>query len=267
MSGKVFLVTGASRGIGHALCCELAGRGHRVYGAARSGCENAPFTPITLDVTDPASAQESADRIIEQEGGIDVLVNNAGSSFSGPAEEVSTDTARRIFETNYMGTVNMIKAVAPHMRERGSGDIVNIGSAGGRIGVPFQSHYTASKFAVEGLSESLFHELRPFGIRVLLIEPGDVGTEIWSTSEHYSGEGSVYAEALARFHKVKAREMGKGADPPERVAKQIAEIILSDTGKLRHPVAKGARLILAARKILPDRLFLPVVGRNYRTGR
>jgi len=265
MSGKVVLITGASRGIGHALACELAGRGHRVYGAARSDCDGAPFIPLSLDVTSAGSAQEAVANIIDKEGKIDVLVNNAGSSFSGPVEEVSTDTARRIFETNYMGIVNMVKAVLPNMRKRESGDIVNIGSAGGKIGVPFQSHYTASKFAVEGLSESLYYELRPFGVRVLLIEPGDVGTEIWTSSEHFSEKESAYTKALQRFHQVKAKEMGKGADPPEKVAGDIADIVLSDTRKLRHPVAKGARLILGARKVLPDGIFLPLVARNYRT--
>ncbi len=264
---EVVLITGASRGLGRALAGELTKRGKRVYGAARSDCEDAPFTPLTLDVTSAESAYEVVSDVIEKEGRLDTLINNAGSSFSGPVEEVSTDLARSIFETNYMGVVNMVKAVLPHMRGQGSGDIVNIGSAGGRIGLPFQSHYTASKFAVEGLSESLYYELRPFGIRVLLFQPGDVGTDIWSTSEHLREQGSAYKEALERFHKVKAKEMGKAADPPENVARQIADIILSDTRKLRHPVAKGARLILSARKVLPDRLFLSLVARNYRTGK
>jgi short-subunit dehydrogenase len=179
-------------------------------------------------------------------------------------EETPMETAHVVFETNYFAMLRMIQAVLPAMRRQGSGVIANVSSASGRIGIPFQAQYAASKFAVEGLSESLYHETRPLGIRVLLIEPGDVGTTIWAgTEKHLPGESS-YGPALRCFLAVKEREMGGKADTPERVAQQIAKAVLSDTGRFRYPVARMAGLILMARKLLPDWVFFKLIARNYR---
>jgi NAD(P)-dependent dehydrogenase (short-subunit alcohol dehydrogenase family) len=267
MSGNmVILVTGASRGIGRALAEELCRRGHAVYGGARSweDASGLSFTPLTMDVRDESSVKAAVERVLAGEDRIDVVVNNAGVSHSGPVEDTELAVALAMFETNYLGAVRMIRAALPAMRRQGSGTIVIVGSAAGRIGVPFQAHYAASKFAVEGLAEALYHELRPFGLRVLLIEPGDVGTTIWERSKGRAAEGSPYSRALKRFLAVKDREMGERAAPPEAVAREIADIIESPTRRLRHAVAKGAGLILAARKLLPDRIFLWAVARNYR---
>ena len=264
---RVVLVTGASRGIGLALGAELARRGHRVYGAARvwPGAEGAPpFETLEMDVTDDASVSAAVRRILDSEGRIDTLVNNAGIGLSGPVEETPLARAQRVFDTNYFGTVRTIQAVLPAMRRQGEGTVANVASAAGKIGIPFQSHYAASKFAVEGFTEALYHELLPFRIRVLLIEPGDVRTSIWRQSEHVKPEGSPYATALGRFHAVKAREMGDAADPPDRTARQIAAILESNSRRLRHPVAGMAGLLLLARKLAPDSLFLWAVRRNYR---
>jgi len=265
-AGTVFIVTGATRGLGRALAEELASRGHRVYGTGRSWPEDQeglPFRALTMDVHDDASVSRATAQVLEEEGRIDVLVNNAGISLSGPVEETPMDQARKVFETNYFGAVRMIRAVLPAMRSRGEGTIVNVGSAAGKIGIPFQSHYAASKFAMEGLTEALRHELIPQGIRVLLIEPGDVRTTIWECSEHVIPEASPYAGALSRFHEAKKKEMGNAADPPGKVAREIADIIGSSGRKLRHPVSKGAGLFLLARKLLPDSVFLWAVKRNY----
>jgi len=264
---RVVLVTGASRGIGRALCLELAGRGRRVYGTARTWPEaegTLPFEAIEMDVTNDASVSAAVHRLLESEGRIDILVNNAGIGLSGPVEETPLEPAQRLFDTNYFGTVRTIRAVLPAMRRQGSGTVANVASAAGKIGIPFQSHYAASKFAVEGFSEALYHELLPLGIRVLLIEPGDVRTAIWRDSEHVNPANSLYATALARFHAVKAREMGDAAEPPERTARKIADILESGDRGLRHPVAGMAGLFLLARKLAPDSLFLWAVRRNYR---
>ena len=266
MSGKkVALVTGASRGIGRALSEALVERGYLVYGGARSWSadEKTGFTRLKLDVSDPGSAQEAVERAVGEQGRLDLLVNNAGVGQSGSVEETKLSALREVFEINYQGPVNMIRAALPRMREQGSGVIVNVGSVAGKIGLPFQGHYSASKFALEGLSESLYHELKPFGIRVVLIEPGDVGTEIWSRTEHLIPEGSPYAPWLEKFHEVKRKEMGEKADPPEKVARQIIKAIESRSGRLRWPAARGAGLILTGRKLLPDRLFLRLVAGNY----
>lgn len=264
---KVFLVTGASRGIGRALAEEMARRGNIVYGTSRSWSRSdpaPPFHPIVMDVQDNESVGAAVQRIVDAERRIDVLVNNAGISHSGSIEETPLETVRSLLETNYLGVVRTVQTVLPLMRRQGFGAIVNVGSAGGKIAIPFQSHYSASKFAVEGFTEALWQELHGSGIRVLLIEPGDVRTEIWNRSPHVLGEDSPYLDALVRFHAVKKRDMGEAAESPDRVAASIADIIESDTKALRHPVARNAAFFLLARKLLPDSIFLWAVRRSYR---
>lgn len=264
-SKKIVLITGATRGIGLAVANELSRRGHIVYGAGRSKPETGEilYRCLPLDITNGTAADAAVARILKEQGRLDILINNAGIGQCGPVEETPLETARGVFETNYFAMLRMIQAVLPIMRRQGSGVIANVSSASGRIGIPFQAQYAASKFAVEGLSEGLYHEVRPLGIRVLLIEPGDVGTTIWTgTEKHLPGE-SAYRPALQCFLAVKEKEMGGQADAPERVARQIANAVLSNTGRLRYPVARMAGLILMARKLLPDWVFLKLMARNY----
>jgi len=266
-ASRTVLVSGATRGIGRALAVELAGRGHDVYGAARSWegeGPDLPFRTLKMDVSDDGSVTSAIQQVLDVSGRIDVLVNNAGISLSGAVEETEIDMARQVFETNYFGMVRTIRAVLPSMRNQCSGTLVNVGSAAGKIGIPFQAHYAASKFAVEGLSEALSLELRPLGIRVLLIEPGDVKTSIWEQSDHILPGESPYAGQLERFHQAKRKEMGDAAAPPESIARDIADVIDSDTRRLRHPVAGMAGLFLLARKLLPDAVFLWALRKNYR---
>ncbi|MBZ5703715.1 MAG: SDR family oxidoreductase [Acidobacteriia bacterium] len=262
----VALVTGATRGLGLHLARALASRGCIVYGAGRWPVQETalePFRRLVLDVDSERSVQEAVHKVLAEEGRLDLLVNNAGISLAGPTEEVPVPAAERLFQTNYFGAVRMIQAALPALRRRGSGAIVNISSAAGKIGVPFQAHYAASKFALEGFSEALRLEVAAFGVRVLLIEPGDVRTEIWERRAHYEKERSPYHEALDRFLTVKDREMGDAATPPEVVAEEIAEILLGAKTGFRYPVARGSRLILWARKLLPDRIYLWLVARHY----
>jgi len=265
VSGKSILVTGATRGIGRALCDELAERGHRVFGGGRSWPEDDEpgFVALTLDVTDEVSAAMAVSRVVDEAGSIDVLVNNAGISHAGTIEETPLDVARRVFETNYLGLVTMTRAALPVMREAGGGLIVNVGSAAGRIGVPFQAHYAASKFAVEGFSEGLLYEVSQFGIKVVLVEPGDVATTIWRDTDMVTEFGSPYRESLERFFKIKDKEMGPKATPVDEVAKDVADIIESGSTRFRRPVARMAEFFMLARKLLPDRIFLWAVARNY----
>lgn len=267
MSGdKIVIVTGASRGIGRALSVEFSRRGHIVYGGARTEPEDAgnlSFNAVKLDVTGDESVQDVVKKIVARHGRVDILVNNAGISHCGSLEETPIEYGRKVFETNYFGILRMVNAVVPYMRKQGRGVVANVGSASGKIGIPFQGHYSASKFAVEGLSESMWYELDKFGIRVLLIEPGDVETDIWERTKTPIPPGSPYTDVMTRFLNVKAKEMSGKAASPESVAAQIADIVLSETKQLRHPVAKMAGVFLGLRKILPDRIFLWAVGKNY----
>ncbi|HDP79614.1 MAG TPA: SDR family oxidoreductase [Spirochaetes bacterium] len=262
---KVIVITGATRGIGKALAVELSSRGHIVYGTGRTRVnpKAVKFTPVVMDINDDASVKKGINSVLKNEGRIDILVNNAGISHCGPVEETPDSTARSVFETNYFGIVRTVQAVLPSMRREGRGTIVNIGSLAGRIGIPFQPHYSSSKFAVEGLSEALMHELRPLGIRVILVEPGDVGTTIWESSPKLNKKSSPYSPLLEKFYAVKQKEMGHEVDPPEKVAKEIADIVESSKNGFRFPVAKGSRFISIARKLLPDFIFLKLIARNY----
>lgn len=268
MSNKqVVLVTGATRGLGYAIADEFCNRGHIVYGAGRSWdkTESKPsFVALTMDVTDENSVSKNVDKIIDEQGKIDILINNAGISHFGPLEETPIAYARRVFETNYFGIIRVTNAVLPFMRKQNAGTVVNIGSAGGKIGIPFQGHYCASKFAVEGLSETMMHELKPFGIRVILIEPGDIETTIWRNTRTEPNSQSPYFTAMKKFLSKKDEEMSGKATSPAKTASDIADIVLSDSRRLRYPVAKMARALLFLRKLTPDDVFLWAVAKNYR---
>ena len=180
---KVAVVTGSSSGIGFETSLALAREGYFTYATMRdlkkaddvqriTNEENLPLKVIELDVDNDESAKNAIDTIIQEKGRIDVLVNNAGWGIWGTAEDVSVEEFRAQFETNFFSVVRMIQKVAPTMREQGSGNIVNISSVAGRIGLPASTAYVSSKFAVEGLSESLRYELGQFGVNVIIIEPG-----------------------------------------------------------------------------------------------
>lgn len=265
MSEQVALITGAGRGIGRALAQELAARKCRVYGSFRTTPSEHPgFEPVIMDVTDHGSVDRAVASILEKEGAIHILVNNAGINVCGPVEEVSIEDARRAFETNYFGALKVIQTVLPGMRARRSGVIANVGSAAGKITIPFQGHYSGSKYAMEALSEALWHEVKSLGVRVILFEPGDVGTNIWKTTPKPDAARSAYRDLLEKFYAVKDKEMDAGrATPAPEAARRMADIILSPGSALRYPVAHMAGVFLFARKIMPDAVFLKAVGRNY----
>ena len=178
---KVILITGASSGIGQACAEYLARRGYCVYGTSRhanpeGSREPSGFTLIQMDVTDDASVARGVDLVVSREGRLDVAVNNAGIVMAGPIEDFTLDKARSQFETNFFGVLRVCQAVLPVMRQQRSGHIINISSLAGRAAAPYQGLYSASKFAVEGLSEALHGEVRHFGIKVVLLEPGDTPT-------------------------------------------------------------------------------------------
>ncbi|WP_175637334.1 oxidoreductase [Sinomonas mesophila] len=269
----VALVTGASSGIGAETARALARSGYTVYGAARRVDRLEPLAddgvrPLALDLTDDASLTAGVEGILGETGRIDVLVNNAGYGSYGPLEDVPLEEARGLMEVNLFGLARLIQLVLPGMRERGSGTIVNVSSIGGKFYEPLGSWYHASKFAVEGLSDSLRIELRPFGIKVVIIEPGPILSE-WSATAVdtalESAQGTAYAESAKRVAAVMAGTYVPGrASEPDVVARAIVRAVRSRHPRPRYAVGAGAPQLMALRKILPDRAFDLLVRTAYR---
>ena len=269
---RVALVTGASSGIGEAAALELARRGFTVYGAARrvdrmAGLADRGVHVIEMDVTDDASMTSGVERILREQGRIDVLVNNAGYGSYGALEDVPMEEARRQFEVNVFGLARLTQLVLPHLRAQHSGRIVNVSSIGGKMYEPLGAWYHATKFAVEGLSDSLRVELAPHGVHVIVIEPGAIRTEwggISAASALERSGGTAYAKQarqLANVYDVADRP-GVGADP-RVVGVVIAKAVTARRPRTRYAVPTSAKAILLARRLLTDRAFDAVITRAY----
>jgi len=269
---KVALVTGGSSGIGACTVRELLDAGFAVYTVARrvdrmQSLAEAGAQVFAMDVTDDDSMVAGVRRIVDEQGRIDVLVNNAGYGSYGAVEDVPIDEARRQFDVNVFGLARLTQLVTPHMRAQGSGRIINISSIGGKFYEPFGAWYHATKFAVEGFSDSLRMELKPFGIDVVIIEPGPIITE-WNEIARdslleQSGSGA-YATYARRAHKVLTEFDKPGrASKPEAVARKILKAATTRRPAARYPVGRGARMITSSRDHLPDRVFDQVISRMY----
>ncbi len=245
------LVTGCSTGIGRATAIELTERGYDVIATARRPevlDDLKVFRTLALDVdSDGSVAAAFADA-----GPIDVLVNNAGFGVDGAIETVPLDEVRRMFETNVFGSVRMIQAFLPPMRERGSGAIVNVTSTAGIASPPLGGFYAGSKFALEAISEALHLEVGHFGVRVFVIEPGVIVTDFGANMVDHRLEPGPYQE-LGDLWAVAQAKLGDGTpDPgPEVVATAIADALAADEHRLRHPVGTDAEMVAAAREAMP----------------
>ena len=260
---QTVLVTGASSGIGQATAQLLAERGLRVFGTARKpDGRSSKITMVALDVRSDDSVQKCVQQVLSQAGGIDVLVNNAGYSLMGAAEETSIDEAKAQFETNFFGAVRMVNAVLPAMRKAGTGKIINIGSLAGITAIPFGGFYTASKFAIEGYSEALWHELRPLGISVSVIEPGFVHTAIGEATQIARSPLTAYDPVRNRATSALGRQV-KGGIPPEAVAKAVLRAIESRTPSLRYRVGTDAAWFPRLKQVMPWPLFAVGVRRTF----
>jgi NAD(P)-dependent dehydrogenase (short-subunit alcohol dehydrogenase family) len=269
---QVALVTGGSSGIGECTVRELLSAGFTVYTAARrvermQALAGEGAHVFAMDVTDDASMVSGVERIIAEQGRIDVLVNNAGYGSYGAVEDVPIEEARRQFEVNVFGLARLTQLVTPHMRKQGSGRIINISSIGGKFYEPFGAWYHATKFAVEGFSDSLRLELRPFGVHVVIIEPGPIITE-WNEIARDSllerSGGTDYGKYARRAHKVlTAFDQPGRASRPEAVARKIRKAATTRHPAPRYPVGRGARMITGSRDHLPDRVMDGVVSRMY----
>ncbi len=266
----VALVTGASSGMGKDFALRLLAEGYVVYGAARRiermvDIASAGGEVIALDVTDDASMVRCVDQIILEQGRIDVLINNAGYGQFGALEDVPIEEARRQMETNLFGPARLIQLCLPHMRARKTGKIFNISSIGGKFATPLGGWYHASKHALEGYSDSLRNEVRPFGIDVIIIEPGAIETE-WGgiaadEAERYSGRG-VYAGLVAKFRKLQS---GNRKGPPPRVISDlIIKALNAKQPATRYHGGGLAAPLLFMRRFLSDRGFDRVIMTAFR---
>ena len=252
MSDKVVLITGVSSGIGRATAELLARKGYKVFGGVRSpekarAIKDVTFVPI--DVRDEASVKTGVETVLQRAGRIDVLINNAGYSIVGAVEETSPEEARALFDTNVFGVLRMSQAVLPAMRAQGSGRIINISSVLGFLPAPFMGLYAASKHAVEGLSESLDHEVRNFGIRVVLIQPSFTRTGLDTNAAPTAQRIPVYVDQFKRTIAAITAKI-KSAPEPEKVAECIL-LAIEEPYRMRRPADGRAALLSKLRRFMP----------------
>ena len=269
---SVILLTGCSSGIGRATALEAGRRGHRVFASARTRNDLADLerrgnlVALALDVTDGASIRSAVEAVLAQAGRVDALVNNAGYAQYGAAEEVTLDEWRAQFEVNLFGAVAVTQGVLPAMRRAGRGMIVNVSSVAGKLAVPFAAPYSASKHALEALSDALLVELGPFGIRVALVEPGPIETRFGDRARSIVAplisRPGPYRQAYALAERAMDGEFQRGKLPAEAVARVILEAIESDRPRARYRVGRMARALIPLRAVLPDRWLDALMRRS-----
>lgn len=265
---NVAVVTGSSSGIGHEISLILARNGFRTYATMRDlqkksmltsikDQENLPLEFVQLDVTDENSVSNAIKTIYDSAGRIDILVNNAGYGLTGAFEDLCIDEIKTQFETNFYGLIRTTQAVLPVMRKQKSGIIVNISSGAGRFGYPMGSAYVSTKFAVEGLSESLSYEVEPFGIRVILIEPGMIKTDFSNASvmaKKSTDPNSPYIPLMKNMEKG-IKQLHENASSPQLVANITYDAITSHEPKLRYLAGKDVEQWIESKKKMSEEEF------------
>ena len=265
---KTVLVTGCSSGIGYATCLVLARNNFITYGSVRDSSkseriqeiinrEKLPVKILRLDVNNDESIGVAIQKIISDSGKIDILVNNAGYGMFGPIEDITIDDIKEQFETNFFGTIRLIKAVVPIMRQQGNGTIVNISSMVGRFGVPLNAAYVSSKFALEGFSESISYELKEFGIKVILVEPGVVQTDFFQNLRIKGIDSkSAYHKLMETRIAYLKTAMKNSASSSDQVATIILHALNSKDPDLRYVIGNDATNSIRMRNSLSDREFM-----------
>ncbi len=266
MLGKqTILVTGSSSGIGRAVALEAAVRGHRVFATARdpgslqdlSG--TAGISTSRLDVTDPGSAVRTVEDVLAREGRLDALVSNAGYGQYGAVEDVSRENWVRQFEVNLFGAVEAARAVLPAMRKARRGTIVFVSSVAGKISIPFAGPYCASKHALEAVADALRVEVAPFGIRVVVVEPGPIETRFEERARRevapLMSRAGPYSQFYGNAERAMETDFQMGKLPASAAARVILDAIESDSPKTRYGVTRMARLFIPLRRLLSDRFF------------
>jgi NAD(P)-dependent dehydrogenase (short-subunit alcohol dehydrogenase family) len=253
----VALVTGASSGIGKEVAFRLVDAGYQVVGTSRDASKltgSDGLTFVDLDVSSDASVAAAVEHVLGRFGRLDVLVNNAGIGSAGAAEELTVAQDLKVIDVNVLGVVRMMKAVLPHMRARGRGRIVNVSSIAGLVPQPHMATYVASKHALEGYSESVDHEVREHGVRVVLVEPGPTSTSFDGAMVRPAVLLPAYAQQRQTFAEVMADSI-KDGDDPVTVAKVIVAAVMDTKPKLRYPAGVTAGRASVLRRIAPARVF------------
>jgi NAD(P)-dependent dehydrogenase (short-subunit alcohol dehydrogenase family) len=272
---KFAIVTGSSSGIGYETSLTLARNGFLTFATMRNlnkseniksvaANENLPIRITRLDVTDDVSVRNAVQAILSETGRIDVLVNNAGYVLDGAFEDLAIDEIKTQYETNVFGLIRTTQAVLPTMRRQKSGIIVNISSGAGRFGYPGGSAYISSKFAIEGLSESMAYELEPFGIRMVIVEPGVIKTNIFNSvvvAKKSQDPNSPYSQIMQKMGSA-FEEMIKNASSPDLVAKVVFNAVTNENPNLRYLAGKDVETWMDAKRNMSDEEFYKMMKQN-----
>ena len=264
---KVVLVTGASSGIGKSIASFLSEKGYKVYGTSRNpkNAQNFSFSLIALDVTKPETITKAVDKIIANEGKLDVLINNAGKGITGPIEDTPTEEMKANFDTNFFGPIDVMKAVLPQMRKQKNGLIINVTSIAGYMGLPFRGLYSATKGALELVTEATRMEVKQFGINVVNVAPGDFATNIAAGRYHTPVfETSAYKEKYQENLDLMDAHVDGGMNPIE-MAKAVEKIINSKNPKIHYKVGGFMeKFSIILKRILPDSWYEKLLMNHYK---
>lgn len=264
---KVVLITGASSGIGRSIGEFLVQKGCTVYGTSRNpkNKDSYPFELIPLDVTNTTTIEKAVAHVVEKSGRLDVLVNNAGMGITGPIEDTPTDEMRKVFDTNFFGAIDVMKAVLPQMRSQGSGLIINVTSIAGYMGLPFRGVYSATKGAFELITEAARMEVKEFGIHMTNIAPGDFATNIAAGRYHTPVfEDSAYKQKYQENLDLMDAHVDGGMDPQE-MAKKVYQIINTNNPKIHYKVGGFMeKFSIVLKRILPDKVYEKLLMNHYK---
>ena len=266
MQNKVIFITGASSGIGLATAEYLSKKGCRVYGTSRKPVQkNLSFTMLPMEVSDPKSIRAAINRVIESEQRIDVLINNAGMGITGPVEETPSEAMQQVFNVNFFGAIEVMKAVLPQMRKQRSGLIINITSIAGYMGLPFRGIYSASKGALELITEAMRMEVRSFGVQITNLAPGDFATNIAAGRYTTLLENkSVYADNYQKSLDLMNAHVDQGEDP-ERMARRIEKILQDQKPRIHYKEGTFIqKFSIVLKRILPDTWYEKMLSNHYK---
>jgi NAD(P)-dependent dehydrogenase (short-subunit alcohol dehydrogenase family) len=263
---KVVFITGISSGFGKKTAELLAAKGHIVYGTIRKGTETLQnINVLKMDLLDHSSIKQAVTSVIQKEGRIDVLINNAGAHTGGSIETSPIENIRLQMDTNVMGMVYLLREVLPAMRQQQEGTIINFSSIGGLMGLPFQGYYSASKFAIEGISEALRMEVKPFNVKVVVINPGDFHTNNTANRRNFLAKtaNDPYSEQFAKSLSIIEKDEN-GGWPPEVLARKLVKIVETKNPCQRYIIATAEqKLAVVLKKVLPSSWFMKILAPHY----